>query len=230
METPLLIGSGHVSRRTPRRETAPGSAFAGMRELACLCLLLLALNLPVFFGGANPFAYDVHAVGAGQWWRALTHPFTHVSPYHFFLDGVAFVALWAGLAGTVWRRVALTTASAAGALLLSLAVSPQIREVGLSGLSGVAHGLLVAAAADAVLRLPRRDGMCVVSLITLATVCGKAAYELFTGDLAFGFMHRGPLGTPIVECHAGGVAGAAIFVLIERGLSAVRLLGKNQRP
>ena len=120
MEAPLLIGSHHASRRVSRREVVPGSTFAGMRELACLCLLLLAFNLPVFLGGVNPFAYDVDAVDAGQWWRVVTHPFTHVSPYHFLLDGIAFVALWAGIAGTVWRRVALTAASAAGALVLSL--------------------------------------------------------------------------------------------------------------
>ena len=68
---------------------ARGSGFA---------ILLVLLNLPLLTGGfAGFFAFLPDAVWAGEWWRLVTPPFVHVSPYHLLLDAAACFTAYAEL-------------------------------------------------------------------------------------------------------------------------------------
>ncbi len=106
-----------------------------------------------------------------------------------------------------WLQRALYIAgSGAGSLLLATALDPAIARQGLSGLSGIAHGLMAIAALEMLRhREQRRWGW-----ISLCMVVGKSAYELWTGQVLFDFMHMGMCGQPLAACHAGGVIGALI--------------------
>jgi rhomboid family GlyGly-CTERM serine protease len=200
------------------------------RELTIVGLVLLIANVPLILTRDNPLAFRADAVAEGEWWRIITHPFTHVSGYHFLLDGVAFLTLWTAVRGSVLRRIALTAASAVGALGLSLVISAAIWQVGLCGLSGVAHGFMIVVALDG-MRQSSDRGLRAVSVVTLLGVLAKIAFELGTGTLAMGFMHQGQLGVPIVECHAGGVLGAVMFVGMSMRQHLHRLtIGPVTRP
>src|SRR5687767_14484542 len=156
-------------------------------DLMALFALLLLLNLPLC-GTGDPFFFGFTAerVRAGEWWRLLTHPFTHVSWYHLLLDGTAFLLLYHGLCETRWvRRLVYLLASAAGSLLVSWLGDPRLGEVGLCGLSGVAHGLLAVSGLEMIssgeARL-RRAGW-----FSLALVVSKGAIEALTGEVFFRF-------------------------------------------
>jgi rhomboid family GlyGly-CTERM serine protease len=190
-------------------------------ELLGFVLLLAVLNLPLFLGGnTSALAFRADAVAAGQWWRVFTHPFVHVSWYHLLLDGAAFLSLYANLlAPNRAQRLAVAAASAAGSLLVALCVSPVIGQLGLCGLSGVAHGLMAFSALE-MLALPAADAATRrLALASLAGLTIKALYELLTGDTLFTFLHFGLCGTPIAACHAGGVLGgvaAAVMLNVAR--------------
>jgi membrane associated rhomboid family serine protease len=147
--------------------------------------------------------------------RLLTHPFVHVSGYHFLLDAAAFLALWSAIGGRVQRRVACMLCAVAGALAASLAWSEVIWHVGLCGLSGAAHGLMLCGLLDA-LKMSRSGQVRVTLGVGLSALIIKVAYELFAGQLAWSGWHPGDLGTPILECHLGGLLGAAGFWLAEQ--------------
>ena len=67
-------------------------------DLLLFTALTLLLNLPLGRGSfSDALRFRPSAVGDGEWWRLLTHPFIHVSWYHLFLDGVAFFILYRGL-------------------------------------------------------------------------------------------------------------------------------------
>ena len=40
---------------------------------------------------AEASGVDLQAVGGGQWWRLLTHPFVHVSAWHLLLDASIYI-------------------------------------------------------------------------------------------------------------------------------------------
>jgi membrane associated rhomboid family serine protease len=210
--------SAIIAVRSRKLRTA-GGGIASRGELLCLGSLLLALNFPLFTGGSvQVLAFDAGAVAAGEWWRLVMHAFVHVSGYHFLLDGAAFLSLWSMIGGGFWRRVRFTVCSIIMALLVSLGWSEAIWNVGLCGLSGVAHGLATCIALDHLERAAKRDTRiaAAVALAALSALFGKVAFELSTGGLAWSGWHFGNLGTPIVACHAGGVASAAGLWLLAR--------------
>lgn len=111
-----------------------------------------------------------------------------------------------------WFPKALYVVGAsAGSLLLALIMDPSAVVQGLSGLSGIAHGLMAIAALEMLRhRVQRKWGW-----ISLLTVVGKSAYELWTGQVLFEFIHMGMCGQPMAACHAGGVLGAlTVFLMI----------------
>jgi rhomboid family GlyGly-CTERM serine protease len=182
-------------------------------------LLLLAAVLTV--GGAAPrVAFEPAAVQAGQWWRLLTYPWAHVSPYHLVCDGTAFAVLWLLLDGNGLRgRWGCLAAGTAGAVLWPLGWPSDIRALGLCGLSGPAHGLMAGLCmqqARAARQQGRRADLALVAVV-LAVALAKSAWESWTGSVVLASWHFGELGTPIAACHLGGVlAGLAWAALPAR--------------
>lgn len=198
---------------------APGATTrAGWRiELAAFAILLALLNLPLLAGPCDPrFIFLPQVVLAGEWWRAFTHPFVHVSPYHLLLDAAAFFILYAELREKRRReRLALLLAAGAGSLLVSLWAAPAMQTRGLCGLSGIAHGLAAVTALELMTGASRKT-LRLAGLASFALVLGKSLLEAATGRIAFASWHPGSLGFPIAVCHAGGVLGALLAWLAFR--------------
>jgi rhomboid family GlyGly-CTERM serine protease len=179
-------------------------------ELVLFATVLVLCNWPVLTGNfVEALVFRPAAVGAGQWWRLLTHPFVHVTWYHLTLDSAAFLMLLASLAETsIVRRMAYMIAAAAGALLTSLVAAPAVWINGLCGLSGVAHGLMAVSALELFGAHPVRSTQSRYGLFAFLLVVGKAGFEAFSGELFFSAFHLGSLGDPVAVSHAGGIIGA----------------------
>ena len=178
-------------------------------DMMVLGSLMVFLNIGlVTFGVNQSLIFMPSAFSDGRWWQLLTHPFVHVSFYHLILDGGAFMLLYAGLKKySSFEKIACVAACAISSLVAALMFSSEIYTRGLCGLSGIAHGLMAVSALEMMQDRPRfKAGM-----VSFALVAGKCAYEMWTGKAVFLFMHMGMCGTPLVACHAGGVAGGILF-------------------
>jgi rhomboid family GlyGly-CTERM serine protease len=183
------------------------------RSIWAWTILLLIVNLPLAWGEVRSgLLFLPDAVRQGEWWRVFTFPLVHLSWYHFLLDAGGFLLLFGCLEEKRWLPRALYIVGAgAGSLLLALAVDPSIATQGLSGLSGIAHGLMAVGA----LEMLRHNDQRRWGWFSLISVVGKSAYELWSGHVLFEFIHMGMCGQPLAACHAGGVLGALIaFALI----------------
>jgi hypothetical protein len=85
-------------------------------------------------------------------------------------------------------------------------MDPAVSQRGLSGLSGIAHGVMAVSAVEMLRSKTLRSWGCV----SLAIVVFKSAYELWSGHVVFEFLHMGMCGQPIAASHAGGVIGGLI--------------------
>ena len=86
-------------------------------------------------------------------------------------------------------------------------------DLGLRGLSGIAHGLLAITAVEMIATATSKiDRVC--GLLCLTAVLAKSCLEALTGHAVLATLHFGMLGTPIAICHAGGVLGGLIFLTI----------------
>ncbi len=80
---------------------------------------------------------------SGEWWRLFTFPFVHAGWYHLLLDAGAFFMLYTGLEEKrISRKIFYVVICGAGSLTAVLLFSPMIYTIGLSGLSGIGHGLM----------------------------------------------------------------------------------------
>lgn len=199
----------HAAKRLPELRTL-------LRlEMGLWAAVLLGVNWPLVHGICNSaLIFLPGAVGAGESWRVLTHPFVHVTWYHLLLDGSAFFLLYHDLgAQPAWKRIAYVVASAAGSLLLPLVTDPTIAVKGLCGLSGIGHGLMVISALESMKSgndaLVRRIG-----LVSLLLVIAKSLFEALTGKILFGFLYFGLVGDPVATTHAGGALGALLAWLV----------------
>jgi rhomboid family GlyGly-CTERM serine protease len=180
-------------------------------------VVLLAVNFPLLWGEIRSgMIFFPQAVGNGQWWRVATFPLVHLSWYHFLLDAGGFLLLFSCLEENRESAKALYILGAGGgALLLSLAVDPAVSQKGLSGISGIAHGLMAISAVEMLRSKSQRSWGCV----SLAIVVVKSAYELWSGHVVFEFLHMGMCGQPIAATHAGGVIGGLMaYALINAPL------------
>ena len=196
--------------------TPPNKNTANNRgELAFWIGLLILANLGLFIGNTPSveLTFRPEAVAAGEWWRLLISPFVHVSRYHLLMDGTAFLLVYAGLEerrGS--RRLALALCSAAGSLLLPLALAPELNQIGLCGLSGAAHGLTAVSALEMLQHREQKK----IGVILLVALMLKTAWEMWSGSVFLQFLHFGNIGQPIVATHAGGVIGGMLgFLLID---------------
>ncbi|MGD9221631.1 MAG: rhombosortase [Desulfobacteraceae bacterium] len=170
--------------------------------------LLMIVNLPLLGGEIRTgLIFLPEAVDSGQWWRVVTYPLVHLSLYHLLLDAGGFLLLLScleerrGLA-----KVFYIIGPSAGSLGLALAMDPIIHQNGLSGLSGIAHGLMAVCAMEMVRHKHQRAW----GVASLTAVVGKSAYELWSGQVLFEFMHMGMCGQPVAASHAGGVMGGLL--------------------
>jgi rhomboid family GlyGly-CTERM serine protease len=147
-------------------------------------------------------------VADGQWWRVLTYPFVHLTWYHLALDAGAFFLLYRDLREQrVGMRMLYVLVCGAVSMTTALLVAPQATANGLTGLSGIAHGLMAVTA----LEMARDDERPWTGLAVFATVVLKSMYEAVTGHVVFEFMHMGLCGSPVAVCHAGGVLGGVVM-------------------
>lgn len=182
-------------------------------ELICFAVVLALANAPLLVGNWHePLVFFPALVGAGEWWRIITHPFVHVSWYHLLLDGAAFLMLYAELRHwPSWRRLGAVAASAASSLAAATS-SPLIASDGFCGLSGIAHGLMAISAVEMIGRgdlWGKRVGWCALLLVV-----GKVLMEAASGEVVLSLLHFGLMGVPIAACHAGGVIGGLAFAFI----------------
>ena len=174
----------------------------------CVALLLL-VNGRLFLGRwVEEFIFLPNAVAAGEWWRVLSAPFAHNSVYHLAVDVVAFVLLYSAVSQSLGRRLFLLGASAMGGLLVPLWVAPEIKQIGLCGMSGVAHGLMAVCAIE--LCGGKGKSAKIAGGLSFFVVIFKCIAEAVTGRLALDVIHFGNVGVPIVSCHVGGVLGALL--------------------
>ena len=182
-------------------------------ESLLLALLLVACNLHLFTGGPVVTALQPRDLSLAQSWTLITHLFTHVSWYHLLIDVSALVGLYPLLAGGSRARLVLLGWCAVGSVLGTLA-DPTAWRLGMTGLSGVDHGLLAAVGIQQLVqswRTQRR--LSGFALVTLTIVFGKSIWEVTTGGVAFAGLHLGAIGTPVLLSHLGGaLAGAAASI------------------
>jgi len=205
-----------------RYAPAPRPSFSVRPELWALVPILAALNLHLVVPGVlPPLHFRADLVAAGEWWRLLTHPFVHVSGWHLFLDGAAFLLLQAGLREpSLLRRLAFAASSAAGALAAAVLLHEETAVLGYCGLSGAAHGLMAVSALE--LALGRAGaGLRRAGVILLAIVAVKSGIEAWTGECVLDFIHMGRMGVPVAISHAGGLVG---------GLLAYATFASSPRP
>jgi len=190
--------------------------FARKPEFWILAAIIALLNAPLLFGGTtHTLIFLPAAVQHGEWWRVITHPFVHVTWYHLLLDGVAFLSLYSSLLEkSVWRRLAVMAAAAAGSTLISCAASPIVATGGFCGLSGVAHGLMAFSAYEMMSQKSLHPRERQLGWLCFILVVGKAAIEAWNGHMFFTFLHFGLMGDPVAVSHAGGVIGGLLCALI----------------
>jgi len=207
------------------KSTSDSSANRDHRfEMRLWIIMLVLANFGLLFGQvpATNLMFDPAAVAAGEWWRVLTWPLAHVSRYHLLLDGSAFLLLYTGFEERLpLRRLGLVFFTAAGSLLLPLAIAPEIYRYGLCGLSGIAHGLATASALEMLRhRQLKRIGSWLLSGLLL-----KSCWELLSGTAFLQHLHLGDIGQPIVATHAGGVIGGLLGYIFIRLLANSRSSG-----
>lgn len=187
--------------------------------------LLIAVNMPLLWGQVRTgLLYLPEAVDNGQWWRVITFPLVHLSWYHLLLDAGGFLLLFSCLEEKRLLAKAIYIISpGAGTLILASVLDPSISQRGLSGLSGIAHGLMAVSALEMLRHKDHRTW----GGLSLAVVVTKSAYELWSGRVLFEFMHMGLCGQPLAASHAGGVMGGVLAFLLLNGPS--RMLCRTRR-
>src|SRR5262245_56517150 len=111
-------------------------------ESAVFLLLLAVFNVP---GLLEPAAVALFpsALSHGEVWRWFTYPWAHVSIYHLVLDATAFFFLYDMLRGSAPVRLFHLVCSILFSGLFPVLLDSRLESIGLRGLSGVAHGLMM---------------------------------------------------------------------------------------
>jgi len=191
-------------------------------ELIPILTLVAALNRTLPAGTvATAYLYEPGAVGAGEWWRLVLHPFVHVGIYHLLLDTLAFAILYASVElRRAWRRLLTFALCAGGALAGACLAGTAVLTHGYCGLSGAAHGLMAVYALGIALDSTTDHWTQRMGIGFFILLVAKSLFEALTGQVALSDLHFGAVGAPIATAHAGGVLG---------GLAAWSLLSNRTR-
>lgn len=179
-------------------------------ELGCFIVILAVLNTPFFFP-AESFALHPSALSGHESWRFATFAWAHISPYHLVLDATAFLCLYEKLQGRLGERLQHLAICILGSGLLPILIDSRLEEIGLRGLSGVAHGLMIVGAREAM--RDRAPTVRAFGILTFTGVIAKCALEQLTGTVLFSQWHLGNVGIPIPSCHVGGALGGLLSAL-----------------
>lgn len=195
-----------------RNFLAKSTVFGLLPDMAFLIGMIVLCNIHLLTGRTcQPLIFQYDAVMAGGLYRLITHPFVHLSGYHFLLDAGAFLLLYTGLyeKRPLCRMFVLFVCGLCG-LAAPLVFAPEIYSRGLCGLSGIAHGLMAYSALEMIRDQKNfKIGVACLLLVTL-----KSVFEAVTGDVVFSFLHFGLCGVPIAICHTGGVMGGIVSFFI----------------
>ena len=211
MKRSFLIGSKRSLKESGRlffKAKMPGIPF----DMIFLLGMIGFCNVHVLTGSScQALVFNFDKVAKGDVYRLLTHPFVHLSWYHFLLDAGAFLLLYTGLNEKRASRKLMTVGiCGSSGLLAPLLFAPDIYTQGLCGLSGIAHGLM----AYSGLEMMQDRTTVQTGIACLTIVVAKSIYEAATGTVFFSFLLFGLCGIPIAVCHLGGVLGGVISFLI----------------
>ena len=197
-------------------ENNPDRALHG-EAIVFAVLIALGVLLPLAGVPRESLTYDSSRAAHGEWWRALTHPWVHIGAYHLLLDAGSFLLLYLGLTGrSTGARLTLVLGSLAGSLAAALAAGTGLAQHGLCGLSGTAHGLMMAACADVLDRTGEDRVLRRAAAAMFAVTALKAAWECMSGQVFLARWHLGDIGVPIAACHAGGALGGLLVLAWQR--------------
>ncbi len=212
----MAIYANRADARPPLLHTlgrwATLSASIGIRpDTMIFAGIILLLNAHLLLGySCRALVFFPDKWLAGDWYRIVTHPFVHLTWYHFLLDAGAFLLLYGGLSEErMGRRLFHAGICGAAGLAAAWGFDPQIRTLGLCGLSGTAHGLMAVSA----LEMMQKKSEFTTGVICLAVVLCKSVYEAASGTVLFSFLQFGLCGTPLAVCHLGGTLGGMASVL-----------------
>ena len=192
--------------------------------------LLLLTNYPLFFGGNTiRWAFYPNLVKQGEWWLIFTGLLTHVSWYHFLLDGLPFFLVYLSLdEKRIFHRLFYVIWAGAGSLLAGIWFAPLVAEVGLRGLSGITYGITALGALEMVFREKKDKTDRIIGAAVFAFLLIMVAFETITGKFPFSFLLFGMMGTPILVCHAGGIAGSILAYTLVKIVNFI--IKKNRAP
>ena len=184
-------------------------------ESAAFLLLLAILNLP---GLIDPSAVALFpgALFHGEIWRWFTYPWAHISIYHLILDAAAFFFLYDMLRGNAPVRLFHLLSCIFFSGLFPVLLDPRLESIGLRGLSGVSHGLMMIVALQSLSSKVKHERA--VGVIVLAGVVAKCLIEVLAGTIVFASWHLGNVGLPVPTCHLGGAIGAVLSFWIATSL------------
>jgi hypothetical protein len=187
-------------------------------EFLLFVLLLIVFN---FTPAANTTAYYLFpsALFECEFTRWFTFVWKHNSLYHLILDASAFLSLYESIRCRFAGRVLHLFSCIFFSGLIPILIDPRLNSIGLCGLSGVAHGLMLIWAFETAEKTDRRTQL--AASILFLGVLGKTIFEQVTGQVLFAEHHLGNVGIPIASCHFGGLVGAILSYSI---LHAARTL------
>jgi len=154
--------------------------------------------------------FDRDGLKAGEYWRLVTGHLVHLGWGHALLNLAALgliVTAFRPLIG--WGRWGI----AALAAMISIDVGLWLSSPPVGwyvGLSGVLHGMVVAAAVELLATSPR------TGFVILAAVAAKLAWEALRGPLPFTVGLSG--GDVIEEAHLWGAIGGGLAAVVILGL------------
>lgn len=174
-------------------------------------LLLLGSSLSIALLGEEAgqlLRYQRVEIIAGQWWRLATGHLVHLGWAHLWMNigGLLLVWLLVGRALSLVQWGGLLAFCMLGISLGLLWWLPQLDWY--VGLSGVLHGMLLAAALQLALG-GDREALLISIIVTL-----KVAYEMGHGPLPGSREAAG--GEVVYQAHALGCLCAALFVAVQR--------------
>lgn len=154
-------------------------------------------------------AYQRDAILQGQWWRLVTAHWIHLSGQHLAMNLGALAVVWLlfGKSLTSWIWLFVAGCSALGSTLSLLFLHPEVDWY--VGLSGLLHGLLVAAAMLSLRSTPS------LAWLVLAFICAKLIAEASSGT---GLLIEAFIGGPVLTiAHLygagwGGVAAVTLWI------------------
>jgi len=190
------------------------------RHLPFLLLFSLSALLYLFgFDENSVLAYQRDAILAGEWWRLLTAHLLHLNAEHLLLNLLALAFIWwiffRQHPKISWSIYTLCVALGTGLGLL--AFSPNIHWY--VGLSGILHGLLVAALLLEFRHQPR------LAVIAGFALLFKLGWEQAGGTTPLsGQLIRTPV---VVDAHLFGALTALLTWLSAYTAGYRRLSGNN---